>query len=102
MNTTSTKKLAPADLETARARVRGRVTSARKRVELSLAGIRKASGRTQVEVAKNAAMTQGEVARLEAAEDMKLSTLKRYADALGTRLDVVFEHPNGVRVHLER
>lgn len=102
MNTTSTKKPAPADLATARGRARGRGTFARKRLELSLAGVRKASGLTQVDVAKNAEMTQGEVARLEAAEDMKLSTLKRYAEALGTRLDVAFEYPNGVRVYLAR
>lgn len=102
MNNTSTKKHAPADRETTRARVGGRGRFARKRLELSLAGVRKASGLTQVDVARNAAMTQGEVARLEAAEDMKLSTLKRYAEALGTRLDVAFEYPNGVRVYLER
>jgi hypothetical protein len=33
---------------------------------------------------------------------MKLSTLKRYAEALGAQLDVAFEYSNGVRVYLER
>jgi hypothetical protein len=47
-------------------------------------------------------MAQGDVARLESQEDMKLSTLKRYAEALGARVDVAFEYPNGVRVYLER
>ena len=33
-------------------------------------------------------MDRGDVSRLESREDMELSTLRRYADALGGELDV--------------
>jgi hypothetical protein len=107
MNNASTKKTAHAEpdlaeLDTTRMRVRGRGANAHKRLELPLAGVRRASGKTQAEVAEVAGMAQGDVARLEAQEDMKLSTLERYAAALGARIDVAFEYPNGTRVYLAR
>jgi hypothetical protein len=86
----------------AAAHVRGRGSHALKRLELPLAGIRKAAAKTQAQVAEATGMAQGDVARLEGQDDMKLSTLKRYAEALGARIDIAFEYPNGARVYLER
>jgi transcriptional regulator with XRE-family HTH domain len=81
---------------------RPRGQKVQRRLELPLAGIRKAAGKTQLEVAEAAEMPQGDVSRLENQDDMRLSTLRRYAKALGARLDIAFEYPNGVRVHLQR
>ena len=84
------------------AAARGRGSNALKRLELPLAGIRKASAKTQVEVAESCGMGQGDVSRLEGQEDMMLSTLERYAHALGARVEVVFVYPNGTRIQLVR
>jgi hypothetical protein len=103
MSTASTKKHVDpdaADLDTRALRVRGRGSNARKRLELPLAGIRKAAGKTQVDVAEASGMGQGDVSRIETQDDLKISTLKRYAEAIGARVDVAFEFPNGTRVYL--
>ena len=55
---------------------------------MSLRDVRKDLGRTQVQVAKEAAMSQGDLSRLERRSDHLLSTLERYAEALGGKLDV--------------
>ncbi len=55
---------------------------------MSLREVRKELGRTQVQVAKEAGMSQGDLSRLERRTDHLLSTLERYAEALGGRLDV--------------
>lgn len=80
---------------------RGRGSNAHRRLELPLAGIRKASRKTQVEVAEAAKMAQGDVSRLENQEDMMLSTLRRYAEALGAQVDIAFTYPNGTRIFLQ-
>ncbi|MFO0736409.1 MAG: helix-turn-helix domain-containing protein [Labilithrix sp.] len=85
-----------------RFRVKARGSNAGKRLELPLAGVRKAAGKTQEQVAEAAELAQGAVSRLESQEDMMLSTLERYAAALGARLDVTFTFPNGGSIHLQR
>lgn len=55
---------------------------------MSLRDVRKDLGRTQVQVAKEAGMSQGDLSRLERRSDHLLSTLERYAEALGGQLDV--------------
>jgi transcriptional regulator with XRE-family HTH domain len=55
---------------------------------LTLQTLRIALGKTQADVARAAEMDQGDVSRLEARDDKKLSTLARYAAALGGRLEV--------------
>lgn len=57
-------------------------------VALALRDLRGQVGKTQVEVAAGAEMSQGEIARLEGREDMLVSTLHRYAKALGGELEV--------------
>ncbi len=107
MSNASTKKAASRDddeidLTSGRFRPRpGRGAHAHRRAELPLSGIRKATGKTQVEVAAAANMSQGEVSRLEGQDDMMLSTLKRYAEGLGLRVEVAFVFSNGVRVYLK-
>lgn len=64
---------------------------AKRGLRYSLRTLREAVGKTQTEVAEVAEMTQGEVSRLEAREDVRRSTLARYARALGGRLRVSIE-----------
>ena len=64
---------------------------ARRRRELSadLTARRQALGLSQTEVAARMGTSQSAVARLESGDaDVRLSTLERYAAALGQRLDV--------------
>lgn len=78
-----------------------RVTRARKGSErVSLRSVREALGKTQGEVARALDMDQGEVSRFERRPDVMLSTLRRYAVALGATCDVAFVFPDGRRVLL--
>ena len=55
----------------------------------TLAGERVAAGKTQAEMAQALGTSQSQVARIEAgAGDVKLSTLARFAGALGYELDL--------------
>jgi hypothetical protein len=70
--------------------VRARIVrrgAAGKRV--SLRTLREGLGKTQSELAEALGMTQGEVSRLEARGDVLVSTLARYAEALGGALETV-------------
>jgi hypothetical protein len=70
----------------ARARVDARVRSAVE--ELTLKGLRRCLELTQVELGATAAMTQSELSRLEARSDHLTSTLRRYVEALGGKLEI--------------
>jgi transcriptional regulator with XRE-family HTH domain len=50
--------------------------------------LRVALSKTQVDVARASGMAQGDVSLLEARKDVKLSTLARYAAALGGAAEV--------------
>ena len=69
-----------------KAKVVGRGLKTGRRFDLR--ALRVAVGKSQADIARTAEMDQGDVSRLESREDMKLSTLRRYADALGGELDV--------------
>lgn len=56
--------------------------------ELTLKGLRQGLGLTQVEVASAAKMSQSELSRLESRTDHLTSTLRRYVEALGGRLEI--------------
>lgn len=65
--------------------------------ELSLAEIRRARQVTQGEVAAALSTTQSGISRLEHQTDLYISTLKKYIEAVGGKLQIVAEFPD-VRV----
>jgi transcriptional regulator with XRE-family HTH domain len=76
-----------------------RVTRPRKGAErVSLRSVREALGKTQAEMARALETDQGEVSRIERRPDVMLSTLRRYAEALGLRCELTFVFANGRRV----
>ena len=76
------KKLTPAQLEAIDREVEQEL------VDMDLRAIRELVSKTQVEVAEATDMTQSEVSRLERRPDVRLSTLKRYVEALGGELEI--------------
>ena len=63
-------------------RVRARIE------EATLQELRQDLAMTQVELARAADMTQSELSRLESRADHRISTLRRYVDALGGKLEI--------------
>ena len=82
-------------------RERGSAQRPRRKLVLPLSGVRKAAGMTQVQFAEAAGITQGEVSRIEAQEDLRVSTIRRYAKAVGAEVDVVLTFKNGAQIHLQ-
>jgi DNA-binding transcriptional regulator YiaG len=68
--------------------LRSRVTAALERRELlrQLAELRRQLGLTQVELAERMHTSQGQITRLEAGADTRLSTIARYAAAIGVKV----------------
>ena len=58
-------------------------------LELDLRGIRELVGVTQQELAARVEQTQGHVSETERRSDHRLSTLRKYVEALGGELEVV-------------
>jgi hypothetical protein len=56
--------------------------------ELTLQELRRGLNVTQVDAARAAEMTQSEASRLESRADHRISTLRRYVEALGGKLEV--------------
>ncbi len=56
--------------------------------ELTLKELRQDLDLTQTELAGAAAMTQSELSRLEARGDHRISTLRRYIEALGGEIEI--------------
>ena len=75
-------RLTPAAFERVSIRAKARIE------ELTLQELRQDQAKTQVEVARAADMTQSELSRLESRGDHRISTLRRYIDALGGKLEV--------------
>ena len=57
---------------------------------------RKAIGLTQTEVAGRLSITQENVSRLEKRDDMHLSTLRKYVEALGGELELLITMPDSL------
>jgi len=58
-------------------------------VELTLRDLREQAGKTQTDLVELTEMTQAELSRFERRDDRKLSTLRKYVQALGGELEVV-------------
>ncbi len=75
----------------------------RRAAELAtLKDLRRAVKRTQEELASSLGVGQDTISRLEQRSDMLISTLKRYVEAMGGRLDLVARFPNRPEVILSR
>jgi hypothetical protein len=55
---------------------------------MDLQAVRELIGKTQADVAAVSDMTQSEVSRLERRPDVRLSTLKRFVEALGGEVEI--------------
>ena len=58
-------------------------------LEMDLRAVRELLGKTQVDVADALPMTQSEVSRLERRQDYRVSTLRRFVEALGGELEII-------------
>ena len=88
--------------EPVRPRVLGRGLRAERGVCLTLRTVRDAVGRTQMEVSETAHIDQSDISRLESREDFdecQVSTLRRYIEALGGKLELVAVFGNK-KIHL--
>jgi predicted transcriptional regulator len=87
MTTKTWKEVKRARLDSqARARVARRARAVVE--ELSLQELRLGLAKTQSQVADAAEMSQSELSRLESREDHRISTLRRYVQALGGELEI--------------
>jgi transcriptional regulator with XRE-family HTH domain len=68
---------------------------------LPLGMVRKGMGKTQEDIARALGTEQSEVSRIERRGDVRLGTLRRYAEACGARLEVAFVFEAGGRAVLE-
>jgi hypothetical protein len=87
------------ELDLSKAKVLGR--GLRKDRKLPLRVLREAAQKTQADVARATEMDQSEISRLEQREDMKLSTLRRYVQALGGDVEVTAVLKTGHRIRLD-
>lgn len=63
----------------------------------TLMQIRKLCEFTQVDMAEAMGMTQGAVAGIEKRDDFLVSTLEKYAEAIGASLDIVVSLADGTK-----
>jgi ribosome-binding protein aMBF1 (putative translation factor) len=73
--------------------------------ELRLYELRHAEAISQAELAGRLEVTQGAISKFEHAEDVRVSTLREYLEALGARLELVAvfdDEERRVPVHLGR
>jgi DNA-binding transcriptional regulator YiaG len=81
------------------AAVRREMAEADRSYAMGLAALRQSAHLTQVEVAQTLGRTQGSVSALEQREDMLLSTLNGYLEAIGGRLRLIVEfHGHAIEV----
>ena len=68
--------------------------------DLSLAELRRARLMTQDQLAADLRINQASVAKLERRTDMYLSTLRRFVEAMGGKLEIVARFPDQPQVRL--
>ena len=81
------------ELDVTRAKLLRRGPRPGRTLKLPLRVMREAAGRTQAEVGAALGSDQAEMSRLEKRGDMMLSTLRKYAAAIGAECEVVFVFP---------
>jgi predicted transcriptional regulator len=57
-------------------------------LEMDLRALREAVGLTQGELAQRVEITQSQLSKMERREDHRISTLRRYVEALGGNLEI--------------
>jgi hypothetical protein len=77
-----------ADRLTPRAAARATSRAREEIRELTLRELRQGLDLTQAELADAASMTQSELSRLESRADHRISTLRRYVEALGGEIEI--------------
>jgi DNA-binding XRE family transcriptional regulator len=68
--------------------------------EMTMRELRRARQVTQVEMAKVLGVKQEQVSRIESRTDLHISTLRRSVEALGGKLSIIAEFPDGAPVLL--
>jgi predicted transcriptional regulator len=81
--TVKARRLGPQAIERVSARADAQVR------ELTLKELRKELDLTQSDLARAADMTQSELSRLESRADHRVSSLRRYVEALGGEIEVI-------------
>jgi transcriptional regulator with XRE-family HTH domain len=78
---------------------RGRVDAIKRSVELDIAlnALRERRGITQEQVAAQLETSRPNVSRIERENDLRMSTLQRYVEALGGELEIVVRFADGER-----
>ena len=69
---------------------------------LALKELRRARNMTQVQLAEVLGIQQASVAKMEKGGDVMLSTLRRFIEAMGGKLEIVATMPGSEPVNLER
>ena len=68
--------------------------------EIGLYQLRIDSQLSQIDLAERLDITQPSISKIEHAEDLRISTLRNYVEALGAELKLDAEFPDGRRVQL--
>ncbi len=91
----------PDDIDWSKVKVIGRGIYAKRGVRMPLRSLRAAIGKTQVDVSEATGIAQSEVSRIEGRDDALVSTLRRYVEALGGKLEIVAAFPLGHRITID-
>lgn len=89
------------ELDLSKARVIGRGSYANGSLHLTLRALRTAVNKTQLELSECTGIGQGDVSKLErrtSLEELQLSTIRRYVEGLGAKLELVAVFPKGHRI----
>jgi DNA-binding XRE family transcriptional regulator len=89
-------------LEGLPAKRRAKIERRASELATTLKDMREAFAHTQVELAQSLGVGQDTISRLERRNDMLLSTLRHYVEAMGGRLELVARFPNRSPLVIER
>ena len=81
--------------------LKGALRGAQEPNPATLAELRRQRGLTQVELAARLQISQSDLSKLERRRDLRLSTLRGLASALGARLRAVMRFPDGREVEVQ-